>query len=170
MDENLIKLKNKTPREYLLLVVLIVSLVIAVFIVSWSKTPNFRPLIQDMRLVDAVKIVDVLEIEDIPYKADIKNHILYVSEAHSQQSRLALAKMGIIIEYPNQLSYTSLPKACLLLDLQIENKQVQPIWEQSWFIKVIRLALGALVIIVLILAVVRPALSSLIYPEKKDLE
>ncbi|MEI4548967.1 flagellar basal-body MS-ring/collar protein FliF [Pseudoalteromonas spongiae] len=40
-----------------------------------------------------------------------------------------------------------------------------PIWQQPWFFKVIRLALGALVIIVLILAVVRPMLSKLINPE-----
>lgn len=40
-----------------------------------------------------------------------------------------------------------------------------PIWEQPWFIKVVRLALGALVIIVLILAVVRPMLKKLINPD-----
>ena len=40
-----------------------------------------------------------------------------------------------------------------------------PIWQQPWFFKVIRLALGALVIIVLILAVVRPMLRKLINPE-----
>lgn len=40
-----------------------------------------------------------------------------------------------------------------------------PIWEQPWFFKVIRLGLGALVIIVLILAVVRPMLRKLINPE-----
>lgn len=40
-----------------------------------------------------------------------------------------------------------------------------PLWEQPWFFKVVRLALGALVIIVLILAVVRPMLRKLISPE-----
>ena len=40
-----------------------------------------------------------------------------------------------------------------------------PIWEQPWFFKVVRLVLGALVIIVLILAVVRPMLRKLINPE-----
>jgi len=40
-----------------------------------------------------------------------------------------------------------------------------PIWQQPWFIKVLKLVLGALVIIVLILAVVRPMLKRLIYPE-----
>lgn len=41
-----------------------------------------------------------------------------------------------------------------------------PIWEQPWFIKVLKLIMGALVIIVLILAVVRPMLKRLIYPDQ----
>ena len=40
-----------------------------------------------------------------------------------------------------------------------------PIYEQEWFMRVVRLGLAALVIIVLILAVVRPMLKKLIYPE-----
>jgi len=42
---------------------------------------------------------------------------------------------------------------------------VLPIWQQPWFVKVLKLVLGALVIIVLILAVVRPMLTRLIYPD-----
>ena len=41
-----------------------------------------------------------------------------------------------------------------------------PIWEQPWFIKILKLVMGALVIIVLILAVVRPMLKRLIYPDQ----
>lgn len=40
-----------------------------------------------------------------------------------------------------------------------------PIWEQAWFMRALRLVVGGLVIIVLILAVVRPMLKKLIYPE-----
>ncbi|WP_105190524.1 flagellar basal-body MS-ring/collar protein FliF [Pseudoalteromonas sp. T1lg48] len=40
-----------------------------------------------------------------------------------------------------------------------------PLWQQDWFMKLVRLALGALVIIVLIVAVVRPMLKRLIYPD-----
>ena len=40
-----------------------------------------------------------------------------------------------------------------------------PMWEQPWFLKVLKLVMGALVIIVLILAVVRPMLKRLIYPD-----
>jgi len=44
---------------------------------------------------------------------------------------------------------------------------VEPqIWEQPWFMKVLKLVMGALVIIVLIMAVVRPMLKRLIYPDQ----
>lgn len=41
-----------------------------------------------------------------------------------------------------------------------------PLWQQPWFVKVLKLVLGAVVIIVLILAVVRPMLKRLIYPDQ----
>ncbi len=43
---------------------------------------------------------------------------------------------------------------------------VVPMWEQPWFMKVLKLVMGALVIIVLIVAVVRPMLKRLIYPDQ----
>lgn len=41
-----------------------------------------------------------------------------------------------------------------------------PIWELPWFMKMLKLVMGALVIIVLIVAVVRPMLKRLIYPDQ----
>ena len=41
-----------------------------------------------------------------------------------------------------------------------------PMYEQAWFLKVLKLILGAIVIIVLIMAVVRPMLKRLIYPDQ----
>jgi flagellar M-ring protein FliF len=41
-----------------------------------------------------------------------------------------------------------------------------PIWEQPWFMKILKLVMGALVIIVLIVAVVRPMLQRLINPDQ----
>jgi len=43
---------------------------------------------------------------------------------------------------------------------------VVPMWEQPWFLKMIKLVMAALVIIVLIMAVVRPMLKRLIYPDR----
>jgi flagellar M-ring protein FliF len=42
---------------------------------------------------------------------------------------------------------------------------VEPMWEQPWFLKMLKLVMAALVIIVLIMAVVRPMLKRLIYPD-----
>ncbi len=41
-----------------------------------------------------------------------------------------------------------------------------PLFEQPWFIKLVKLILGAAIIIILIIAVVRPMLRKLIYPEE----
>lgn len=46
-----------------------------------------------------------------------------------------------------------------------------PLWEQDWFMRALRLVMGGLVIITLILAIVRPMLKKLIYPdEAKEVE
>jgi flagellar M-ring protein FliF len=41
-----------------------------------------------------------------------------------------------------------------------------PLWQQPWFVKVLKLVLSGVVIIVLILAVVRPMVKRLIYPDQ----
>ncbi len=41
-----------------------------------------------------------------------------------------------------------------------------PIWKQPWFVRVLKLVLGALVIIVMIIALVRPMLKRLLYPDQ----
>jgi flagellar M-ring protein FliF len=43
---------------------------------------------------------------------------------------------------------------------------VVPMWEQPWFLKALKLVMGALIIIVLILAIVRPMLKTLLYPDQ----
>ncbi|QTL34395.1 hypothetical protein [Pseudoalteromonas viridis] len=154
-------------RQYLLLAVLVVSILACIFIISWARTPEYRPLVQDMRVVDAVKIVDILEMNDITYRAELSEHILYVLKRDADKARLALARAGFVFEYPEEALFTGLPEACTLLEDQVGEKKVKPLWEQPWFMQSLRLLTGALVMIVFILAVIRPALSALIYPQKK---
>ncbi|AZZ98799.1 hypothetical protein [Pseudoalteromonas sp. R3] len=154
-------------RQYLLLAVLAVSILACIFIISWARTPEYRPLVQDMRVVDAVKIVDILEMHDISYRAELSQHILYVQKRDADQARLALARAGFVFEYPEKDRFTGLPEACTLLEDQAGEKKVKPLWEQPWFMQSQRLLMGALVMIVFILAVIRPALSALIYPQAK---
>lgn len=169
MDDNLNKNSELTAKDYKLLAVLAISVIIAILIIKWSREPEYRPLVQDMRLVDAVKIVDALDLEEIPYKADIKNHILYVSEERSDEARIALARVGFAFDYPPASSLSSLPEACEVLKDSATEKPIKPIWEQIWFMRLMKLVMGGLVIIVLIVAVVRPALKSIIYPNDNEL-
>jgi len=43
-----------------------------------------------------------------------------------------------------------------------------PLWEQAWFAKLIKMVLGALIVVVILLVLVRPMLNRLIYPEVED--
>lgn len=141
-------------------------MLLAIFVAKWANvdSPVYRPLIQDMRLVDSVKIADVLEQERIYYYADVKNHMLYVNQEQSELARVSLAKIGIVIEYPEITKHTDLNKA---YDEFIKQKKREVetgnVWQRPWFFKLVKLVMGALVIIILILAVVRPALKSIIY-------
>ena len=157
-------------KEHKLLLVLGISILFAIIILKWANedSPVYRPLIQDMRLVDSVKIADVLDQERVNYYADVKNHMLYVNQEQSELARVSLAKIGIVIEYPYVTKHTNLNKA---YDEFIKQKKVDEetgkIWQKPWFSKFLRLVMGAMVIIVLILAVVRPALASIINDEDK---
>lgn len=44
----------------------------------------------------------------------------------------------------------------------------QPMWEQAWFSRLVKMVLGALVIVVIILALVKPMLNRLIHPESEE--
>lgn len=44
----------------------------------------------------------------------------------------------------------------------------QPMWEQAWFSRLVKMGLGALVIVVIIIFLVRPMLNRLIYPDAEE--
>lgn len=141
---------------------------LTILIVKWSRTdePEYRPLVQDMRLVDAVKIADVLDKSEIDYFSDVKNHMLYVNQNQSVQARIELAKIGIVIEYPKISEHEDLHEAYSQLSKNLERERTNgPFHEQPWFLKVIRLIMSVIIIIVLILSIVRPALAALLLSE-----
>lgn len=55
------------------------------------------------------------------------------------------------------------------MDQLVEALPPVPMWEQPWFWRAVKLVLGALVILVLILFVVRPMLKRLIYPNETNM-
>lgn len=157
-----------SPKEVLLTLVLGISLLAAVLIVIWARQPEFRPIVQDMRLVDAVKIADIFDQNNVHYYADIQSHTMYVAMEDAQRARLAMARSNLVMDYPEESAFVSLPQACEALQNQDQKAQLIPLWQQPWFMKVVRLAMAALVLIVFILAVIRPAIRALIYPEQED--
>lgn len=82
-------------------------------------------------------------------------------EALSNIRRLLQGGVGFDLQRGDALEVVTVPFVRESMDLAIE----VPFWEQNWFMKVVRLVLGALVIIVLIMAVVKPMLKRLIYPD-----
>lgn len=82
-------------------------------------------------------------------------------EALSNIRRLLQGGIGFDLQRGDALEVVTVPfmREPSALDFAL------PLWEQEWFMKMVRLVLAALVIIVLILAVVRPMLKRLIYPD-----
>jgi flagellar M-ring protein FliF len=76
--------------------------------------------------------------------------------------RLLQGSIGFDLQRGDALEVVTLPFSRIDLG---EVKEV-PIWQEPWFMKVLKLVMGALVIIILILAVVRPMLKRLIYPDQ----
>jgi flagellar M-ring protein FliF len=76
--------------------------------------------------------------------------------------RLLQGSIGFDLQRGDVLEVVTIPFNRPDLGIAVE----LPIWQQPWFIKVLKLVLGAIVIIVLILAVVRPMLKRLIYPDQ----
>lgn len=157
-------------KEYKLIAIICISLTFAVFIVKWARSdePEFRPLLQDMRLVDAVEIADVLDRNSIDYFADVESHMLYVNQEQSVQARIELAKIGIVIEYPRVVKEPDLQKAYAELNRSLdEANNNTPVHQQSWFLRLVRLVMGTVVLIVLIITVIRPALAAIVLSDEE---
>jgi flagellar biosynthesis/type III secretory pathway M-ring protein FliF/YscJ len=156
-------------RELGIISVIISSLLIAIFIMVWGKIPDYRPLVQDLRLTNAVKIADVLDQNSVLYFADIKNHMLYVDTKDIVKAKLELAKIGIVIDYPNIKMSEDLNESFKLLESQLLKRDSDiPLYQQKWFYPVIKLIISMLVVITLILSIVRPALKTLLYPNDNE--
>jgi len=75
--------------------------------------------------------------------------------------RLLQGGIGFDVQRGDTIEVVSVPFARNILPEAVE----PPIYEQEWFARMLKLVMGTLIIIVLIVAVVRPMLKKLIYPE-----
>ena len=140
---------------------LVFCVALAILILIWAEEPERRPLIQNIQLVDAVKIIDALETSKISYVTRLDSQMILVRDEDMDYARLALARIGIVIDYPDVRQMANASEACDILETKIyehTNNPNIPITEKPYFLKLVKLMMGTLIIIVLILAVVRPAL------------
>jgi flagellar M-ring protein FliF len=75
--------------------------------------------------------------------------------------RLLQGGIGFDVQRGDTIEVVSVPFARSILAEAAE----PPLYEQEWFARMLKLVMGTLIIIVLIVAVVRPMLKKLIYPE-----
>lgn len=158
-----------TAKQAILTISVGICSMVAIFIIVWAQTPEppvYRPLVQDTKLVDSVKIADILEQNNVQYVTDIKAHMIFVSQDDNVRARIALARAGIVVDYPSYTSKRELAEVCADALEQLQAQEEIPMWEQPWFMRALKLIMGGLIIIVLILAIVRPMLRELIYPQK----
>ena len=76
--------------------------------------------------------------------------------------RLLQGSIGFDLQRGDSLEVVTLPFS----RADVIEVEKLPIWQEPWFLKMLKLVMGAIVIIVLILAVVRPMLKRLIYPDQ----
>lgn len=79
--------------------------------------------------------------------------------------RLLEGAVGFNSQRGDHIEVVSVP----FMDQLIEAVPAPAMWEQPWFWRAVRLALGVIIILVLILAVVRPMLKKLINPDSADM-
>ncbi|WP_220732376.1 flagellar basal-body MS-ring/collar protein FliF [Shewanella morhuae] len=79
--------------------------------------------------------------------------------------RLLEGAVGFSSQRGDVLEVVTVP----FMDQLVDDLPALDLWEQPWFWRAVKLSIGALIILVLILAVVRPMLKRLIYPNSVDM-
>ncbi|MBS0288357.1 MAG: flagellar M-ring protein FliF [Proteobacteria bacterium] len=82
-------------KQLILLVGLAASIALGIYIVLWSKTPDFAPLFSQLSTRDSGDVVDALARSGIPYKLDEGTGLVMVDASKIQEARLKLASLGV---------------------------------------------------------------------------
>lgn len=93
------------------------------------------------------------------------NRVPRTDQELSNIRRLLEGAVGFSTQRGDMIEVVTVP----FMDQLIEEIPAPELWEQPWFWRAIKLVLGGIVILVLILAVVRPMLKRLIYPDSVKL-
>lgn len=71
------------------------SIALAIYIVMWSKTPDYIPLYGQLNSKDSGEIVEALQRQNIPFKLDDKTGLVLVDANKVHEARIRLAGEGI---------------------------------------------------------------------------
>ncbi len=82
-------------RQLGLMIGLAASVAIGVAIVLWAQGGDYRPLYGNIQNIDASKVIEVLDGNDIRYKIDHKSGSLLVAADKIHMARLKLADVGM---------------------------------------------------------------------------
>jgi len=93
------------------------------------------------------------------------NRVPRTEQELSNIRRLLEGAVGFNTQRGDMIEVVTVP----FMDQLVEELPAPEMWEQPWFWRAIKLAMGGIVILVLILAVVRPMLKRLIYPDSHKL-
>lgn len=103
-----------------------------------------------------------------PGAADENGQVARVARTEQELTnirRLLEGAVGFSTQRGDVLEVVTVP----FMDQLMEDIPSPELWEQPWFWRAVKLGVGALVILVLILAVVRPMLKRLIYPDSVNM-
>ncbi|PKI15944.1 hypothetical protein [Colwellia sp. 12G3] len=133
-----ISISKEQIKQILLVIVLTFCLALAIVVISWANEHEKRPLIQDIKLVDEIKIIDALEASNISYVTRLDSQMILVNDEEMDQARLALARIGIVIDYPDVRQMANASEACDVLEAKIyeyANAPNTPLTDKPYFIK-----------------------------------
>ncbi|MBM6551242.1 flagellar basal-body MS-ring/collar protein FliF [Marinomonas ostreistagni] len=83
-------------RQLALMVGLAASIAIALAAVLWSSGPDYKPVLSSITDYNADQIVEILNVNNIPFKLDDNTGALLVESEYYHQARLKLAGSGIV--------------------------------------------------------------------------
>ncbi|CUB03007.1 flagellar basal-body MS-ring/collar protein FliF [Marinomonas fungiae] len=83
-------------RQLALMVGLAASIAIALAAVLWSSGPDYKPVLSSITDYNADQIVEILNVNNIPFKLDESTGALLVESEFYHQARLKLAGSGIV--------------------------------------------------------------------------
>ena len=83
-------------RQLSLMVGLAASIAIALAAVLWTSGPDYKPVLSSITDYNADQIVEILNVNNIPFKLDDNTGALLVESGFYHQARLKLAGSGIV--------------------------------------------------------------------------